>query len=158
MDSSKIVPTTITTVQRIGREHLFHRNSGRKPLALAMRMPSGSDSQVGCVAAHTLVMAEGVESYTALSDRVKLMRVQTRIAYRSVEAFLLPILPRLAWIAIQRLNTTLCKPGLYSGRHKFCPVASTRRFFSAPCWATSTVRIPITRSADVDSATSRAKP
>jgi hypothetical protein len=59
-----------------------------------------------------VVVAEGAQPYTGLSDRGELMHIQALIAHRSAHTFLLPILPGLAWVDIQRLDPALCEPGL----------------------------------------------
>ena len=105
-----------------------------------------------------VVMAEGVQPHTGLGDRVELMHNQALIAHSSVVTFLLAILPGLAWVNIQRLDAALCQPGLHRCSNKLGTTLSLRRQAGAPCWATSVVRTPITRSADVFSATSSARP
>jgi hypothetical protein len=54
------------------------------------------------------------------------MQVQAFVAHSPVEAFLLPVLPGLARLDLQGLNTAVCQPDLDRHRHEFGAIVAAQ--------------------------------
>ena len=71
-----------------------------------------------------VVVQERAEPNARLSHRGEGVQVQTLVAHGSVEAFLLPVLPGLAWLNVQSLDAAACQSNLHSQCNELRPVVA----------------------------------